>query len=165
MDTGHFYFLSDQYFIDFPDSNLMQNKETINGQSHGRPCFYAFQDMNTGLFWVIPISSQVYKYTAIYNNKIQRHGKCDTIVFGDVVGHRKAFLIQNMCPVTPKYIINEYCYRATNIPVSVDGILEKELVLKAKKVLALQRNGHNLIFPDVIKIEKELLIQWIVNII
>lgn len=108
MDTGHFYFLSDQYFIDFPDSNLMQNKETINGQSHGRPCFYAFQDMNTGLFWVIPISSQVYKYTAIYNNKIQRHGKCDTIVFGDVVGHRKVFLIQNMCPVTPKYIINEY---------------------------------------------------------
>jgi len=115
--------------------------------------------MNTGLFWVIPISSQVSKYIAIYNNKIQRHGKCDTIVFGDVVGHRKAFLIQNMCPVTPKYIINEYCYRATNIPVSVDGILEKELVLKAKKVLALQRNGHNLIFPDVIKIEKELLIQ------
>ena len=64
--------------------------------------------MNTGLFWVIPISSQVSKYTAIYNNKLQRHGKCDTIVFGDVVGHRKAFLIQNMCPVTPKYIKDEY---------------------------------------------------------
>ena len=114
---------------------------------------------------MIPISSQVSKYTTIYNNKLQRYGKCDTIVFGNVVGHRKAFLIQNMCPVTSKYIKDECCYKATNIPVSVDGILEKELVLKAKKVLALQRNGHNLIFPDVIKIEKELLSQWTINII
>ena len=48
MDTGHFYFLSDQYFIDFPDSNLMQNKETINGQSHGRPCFYGEFNLDSG---------------------------------------------------------------------------------------------------------------------
>ena len=71
----------------------------------------------------------------------------------------KLFLIQNMCPITSKYIKDEYCYKATNIPVSVDGILEKELVFKAKKVLVLQRNGYNLIFPDVIKIEEELLTQ------
>lgn len=31
MDVGHFYYLNDQYFIDFPDSQLMQNKETIKG--------------------------------------------------------------------------------------------------------------------------------------
>ena len=29
MDIGHFYYLNDQYFIDFPDPKLMQNKETI----------------------------------------------------------------------------------------------------------------------------------------
>ena len=135
----------------------MQNKKTINGQAHDRPCFYAFQDTNTGLFWMIPFSSQVSKYTTIYNNKLQRYGKCDTIVFGDVLGHNKAFLIQNMCPVTPKYIKEEYRDRITNIPVCVNGMLEKELVLKAKKVLALQKKGFHLIFPDIIKIEKELL--------
>jgi hypothetical protein len=37
------------------------------------------------------------------------------------------------------------------------GIFEKELISKAKKVLALQRKGIKLIFPDVLKIEKELM--------
>ena len=40
MDNGHFYYIDDQYFIDFPDPMLMQNKETVNGQAHDRPCFY-----------------------------------------------------------------------------------------------------------------------------
>lgn len=31
MKKGNFYFLNDQYFIDFPDSSLMKNKETLNG--------------------------------------------------------------------------------------------------------------------------------------
>lgn len=87
---------------------------------------------------------------------MQKYGKCDTIVFGDALGHRKAFLIQNMCPITPKYIKNEYIDGAANIPVRISGTLEKELTDKAKRVLALQRKGIPLIFPDVLKIEKEL---------
>lgn len=31
MYTGRFYFLKDQYYIDFRDPYLMQNKETVNG--------------------------------------------------------------------------------------------------------------------------------------
>ena len=58
MEIGHFYYIDDQYFKDFPDSYLMQNKEKVNGQLHDRPCFYAFQDSNTQLFWMIPFSSQ-----------------------------------------------------------------------------------------------------------
>ncbi len=27
MNTGHFYYIKDQYFIDFPDPHLMKNKE------------------------------------------------------------------------------------------------------------------------------------------
>ena len=59
MDIGHFYYLNDQYFIDFPDPKLMQNKETINGQVHDRPCFYTFQDTNTGIYWMIEYSCAV----------------------------------------------------------------------------------------------------------
>lgn len=59
MDNGHFYFINDQYFIDFHDPYLMQNKEVINGQEHNRPCFFAFEDSNNkGLYWMIPFSSQ-----------------------------------------------------------------------------------------------------------
>ena len=83
MEIGHFYYIDDQYFKDFPDPYLMQNK-----------------DSNTQLFWMIPFSSQVSKFKGIYNKKMQKYHRCDTIVFGEVLGHEKAFLIQNMCPIT-----------------------------------------------------------------
>lgn len=159
MEIGHFYYLNDQYFIDFPDSKLMQNKERINGEFHDRPCFYTFQDIKTGLYWMIPFSSKVEKFENIYNKKVKKYGKCDTIVFGEVLGHRKAFLIQNMCPVIPKYVKNEYIDKNDNNPVRVNTLLEKELLNKAKRVLALQRKGIPLIFPDVLRIERELLSQ------
>lgn len=133
MDIGHFYYLCDQYYVDFPDSRLMKNKESINGQLHDRPCFYAFQDSNTGLYWMIPFSSQVNKFRNIYVQKVQKYGKCDTIVFGSVLGHQKAFLIQNMCPITPQYVKNEYIDSSANTPVRISGVLEKELLSKAKK--------------------------------
>lgn len=157
MDKGHFYYISDQYFTDFPDKSLMQNKETVNGQLHGRPCFYAFQEKSTGLYWMIPFSSQVAKYRQYYNKKMQRYRRCDTITFGYVLGYEKAFLIQNMCPITANYIVNEYIDKRTNVPVQVDGDFEAELLDKAKRVLALQRKGIPLIFPDVLTIEAKLL--------
>lgn len=157
MENGHFYYIKDQYFLDFPDSKLMNNKESINGQSHDRPCFYTFKDSSTGLYWMIPISSQVQKYRRYYDSKIEKRGQCDTIAFGNVLGHEKAFLIQNMCPITTRYIKNEYIDKIHNVPVMIDGVFQRELLDKAKRVLALQRKGFNLIFPDVLSIEKQLL--------
>ena len=84
--------------------------------------------------------------------------KCDTILFGKVLGHEKAFLIQNMCPVSISYVKNEYIDAIYHKPVRVDGRLEKELEKKARKVLALQRKGIRLIFPNILEIEKQLLI-------
>ena len=157
MDVGHFYYLNDQYFIDFPDPLLMQNKESVNGQAHDRPCFYAFQDQSTGLYWMIPFSHDVAKYRVHYNKKIQKFGRCDTIDFGYVLGHEKAFLIQNMCPITQNYIKNKYIDGRSSTPVRLDGVFERNLISKAKKVLALQRRGVKLIFPDVLSIEAKLL--------
>ena len=158
MNKGLFYFIKDKYFIDFPDPYLMKNKEIINGQEHNRPCFYAFEDSNiNSLYWMIPFSSQTNKFHKIYINKMAKYGKCDTIVFGTVLGHEKAFLIQNMCPISSNYINNEYLDSATNQPVRISGVLENELISKARRVLALQRQGKKLIFPDILKIEAELL--------
>lgn len=156
MVTGHFYFISDKYFMDFPDPFLMQNKETVNGQPHRRPCFYAFLDSDTGLYWLIPFSSKVSKFRKIYNRKTAGNRTCDTIIFGSVLGHEKAFLIQNMCPVSMEYIDSEYM-DVNMIPVRIAGNFERELISKAKKVIALQRKGVKLIFPDVLSIEQKLL--------
>lgn len=63
MKERHFYFVADSFYKDFPDPNLMRNKEAINGIRHDRPCFFAITDKrNSELFWFIPISSRVDKY-------------------------------------------------------------------------------------------------------
>ena len=65
------------------------------------------------------------------------NGNFDSIRFGYVNGQERAFLIQNMCPVLPQYIKNEYLDKKSE-PVRISGDLEKEIISKAKKVLALQ---------------------------
>lgn len=157
MKTGHLYYINDQYFIDFSDPYLMKNKEMVSGKLHDRPCFYAFEDINTGLYWMIPFSSQVQKYKKIYFQKVQKYKRCDTIVFGKVLGHEKAFLIQNMCPITKTYIKNEYINSNSQQPVQLPLSLEKELQSKGQRILVLQRKGKKIIFPNVLEIEKVLL--------
>ncbi len=154
LKTGHFYFLKDQYFSTFSDPCLMQNKEEQNGQPHGRACYYAFQDPTTGLYWMIPFSSQVSKFKRIYNQKMKRHHRCDTIFFAYVLGYKKAFLIQNMCPVTEDYVNDEYFNHGKS--VRLDEVAEAKLLAKAQRVLVLHRKGVKIIFPDVSAIESQL---------
>ena len=107
---------------------------------------------NNDIYWGITISSQVEKYREIYNKKVLRYGICDTIEFGNVLGKEKAFLIQNMCPITNKYIKNEYLHEG--IPVAIDYKTHAAIQKKATKVLALLHNSKiNLIFPNVREIE------------
>lgn len=156
MQPGNFYFLSDQYFLDFPDDQLMQNREIADGKVHDRPCFYAFQDNKTDLFWMIPFSSRVEKYRRIYDKKVEKYGFCNTIMLGEVLGYEKAFLIQNMCPTKEKYIVAEYIDWLSEKPVHISDRFSKTLVKNARKVLDLHRRGHHLIFPDVLLIERML---------
>lgn len=52
------YFLSNQYYVDFPDDKLMKNKDIIDGVPHNRPCFFAFSDSkHPEIYWIVPISS------------------------------------------------------------------------------------------------------------
>ena len=95
----------------------MKNKE----EGHGRPCFLAIQDYD-GLYWMIPISSKVEKFKAIYKHKTQNGKRCDTICFANVLGNERAFLIQNMFPITEKYISGEYCQHSTGNTVMISEI-------------------------------------------
>jgi hypothetical protein len=159
VTVGHFYYIKDQYYLDFPDPKLMRNKERVNGVAHDRPCFFAFEETTSGILWLVPISSQISKYKAFYEEKVKKYHKCDTLAFGEVLGYEKAFLIQNMCPITQKYLKNEYVDNKDHIPVRVGKKLEQEIINKARKVLALERKGVNLIFPDVLAIEKKLIVK------
>ncbi len=156
MNQGSFYFLNDKYYDIFDDKYLMPNKS----KKHGRPCFYSFSDPTyKSIFWMIPISSKITKYKDVYNTKMKKYGVCDTIEFGEVLGYTKAFLIQNMCPVTIRYVNNIYIDKGSQLPVRVKSSFGVTLVKKAKKVLALYNKGYNLIFPNVKFIFNELLKQ------
>jgi len=159
MKDGHFYFINNQYFIDFPDKYLMKNKEVISGIAYNRPCFLSFTDELTGLQWMIPISSQVLKYRNIYNKKTANGRKCDTLAFGKILGQDRVFLIQNMCPITPKYIENEYLDNISKTPIRIKTNEEKIIIEKARRILFLikEKNLTFLIFPDVLTIEQKLL--------
>lgn len=150
MDTGYFYFIKDEFFKDFAGSNLMDNKVITK-----RPCFFAFFEKKTQLLWFIPISSKYEKYELIYHKKKKKNGVCDTIILGELLGCKCAFLIQNMFPCDIKYVEHRYVH--SNAPVQVDGVLQKKIEIKAKKVLALTRNGKKILFTDINRIESGLL--------
>lgn len=149
------YFLKEDYYIDFPDGNLMSNKENFDGTLSKRPCYYAFEDeKNKNIKWLVPVSSKVEKYRSVQRSKIEKYGYCNTLCFGFFLGREAVFLIQNMCPSSDKYLepyLNKY-----SEPVQIDGILAEEIVKKAKQVLIRTRKGSKIVFPDIMKIYEKL---------
>lgn len=143
----------------------MRNKETVDGKEHGRPCFYAFPDKkNPLIFWCVPISSHVDKYTGIYEHKLKKqrdrgisNPRCNTIRFGNVMGIKKAFLIQNMFPVIEKYVGEVYINRLTKKAVRIPANIEHDIISNAKEVLRLVRSGNaHLVFSDIMKTYNDL---------
>ena len=159
INVGCFYFIKDTFFDVIEDKELMQNKE--NGSK--RPCYFCFRSKeNNEIIWFIPVSTKVNKYKKIYNKKIEMQKKLgkklsvDTIVFGYVSNTYSTFLIQNMFPVTEKYIESQYI--KNNVAIRLSNKLQKEIIYKANKVLGLYKHGmKNIIFPDIDKILKQLL--------
>ena len=159
INIGCFYFIKDSFFDIIDDSELMQNKE--NGNK--RPCYYCFKSKTyEDIIWFIPVSTKIEKYQKIYNYKIQKQIKLgkkpsiDTIVFGNVANTYSVFLIQNMFPVTKKYVESQYI--KNKVAIRLSNKLQKEVIYKANKVLNLYNHGmKNIIFPNVDKILEQLL--------
>ena len=155
MPEAQLYFLSDQYYQDLPYDRLMQNKDIIDGLPHSRPCFFAFKDSKTAdIYWIVPISSKFEKFKRIEQDKIKKYGYCNTIRFGIVLGRNTAFLIQNMCPATGKYL-TAYVDK-NNYPIRIDNRVAADVEKNARNVLAIAKRGAKVIFPDVFKIYHEL---------
>lgn len=155
MEKSQLYFLSDQYYIDFPDEKLMKNKESVNGKTHSRPCFFAFPDSkNQKIYWIVPISSKYEKFKKIEENKIKKYGHCNTIRFGTVLGRTAAFLIQNMCPATEQYLI-EYIDK-NSCPIKIDNRVSSDVIKNARDVLAMAKHGVKVVFPDIFEIYHQL---------
>lgn len=45
------------------------------------------------LLWLVPLSSRIKKFQAIYNKQIEQYGNCLTIVMGKYIGKQTTFLL------------------------------------------------------------------------
>ena len=134
----------------------MRNKEVVDGVAHDRPCFFVFQESLTPeILWLVPISSNYAKYKALYDKKVEKYKKCNTIRLGEVLGKQAAFLIQNMCPVTKRYIREIYTDK-NGVEIQIDGRIAQDVIANAREVLAITKRGARLIFPNVNAIHKAL---------
>lgn len=152
MDTGKLYFIKDAFYDKFKYCGLLENKEMVNGTLHGRPCCYMFKYKEDGLYWMIPVSSKIQKYQNQYQRSISKYGLCDNISFGYVLGQRRAFLPQNLFPVTKEYIGNIYRDVNTNNPITIPRSLMAELNGKARKKIRYNFQGKKFGMTDIVKI-------------
>lgn len=151
IEEGYVYHIKNEYFEFVKDEKLMTNHE---GDST-RPNYFCIKINDENVMWFVPMSSKVEKYKKIIQNKMKKYKKCDTIVIGNYRGREHAFLIQNMFPITEKYIdhIDTIEGKALKVPSETRRNIER----KVEKVLLLKEKGINLIFPNVDKITEKLL--------
>ena len=150
MTKGKFYFLSDEYCEKFSKHGVMTNKEATADGLHRRPCFYSIQDIkNDNIFWMIPVSSQIEKYKKILENKLKRYKEYDGLEFGYVQGREAAFLLQNICPVTEKDVVEKYVDDKTGKDVSIPNDLKRKIDAKAKKIMNKYYQGTKIVITDL----------------
>lgn len=130
----------------------MQNKE--NGTY--RPTFLCLRDTrNEGLLWMVPMSTRVEKFKAIRDKQQAKYEKCLTIVIGEFDGRKAAFLLQNMFPITEKYL--DHIHTRNGNPVPVKYIIAQEVRSNMQRLRQLINRGKKVVFPDVQRLEKLML--------
>lgn len=145
------YIISDQFFIDFPSRNFMQNKH------ESRPHYYAFRDSD-GIYWVIPISSKVQKYSGLITATESKHGKGSCVLYciAKIHGADRAFLIRNMFPVTEKYILRPFTIGGVPYIVQNPSVINA-VNSRAKRFLSLVKRGVMTSPVDILSIRSKLL--------
>ena len=152
MKKAGFYIIKDKFFEDMPDPYLKGNKEG------NRPHYYCFEDRNTGIYWMIPLSSRTEKYRRIIEKKEKSGKTCDILHIVKLDDNREsAFLIQDMFPITEEYIEREYTIAGNHLMLTSEHTV-KEIEHKAKKVMGMLKRGVKFTptQPDVMKILKKL---------
>ena len=113
-----------------------------DGTNEGnRPHYYCFEDTNTGIYWMIPLSSRVEKYRRIVEKKEKSGRSCDILhIVKSDDSRESVFLIQDMFPITEKYIEREYTIAGNHLMLTSEHTA-KVIKQKARKVLGMLKRG------------------------
>ena len=108
---------------------------------------------------MIPLSSRIEKYKRIVEQKEKAGKPCDIIHIVKLDDNlESAFLIQDMFPITDKYIEREYTIAGNHLMLTSEHTA-KEIEKKARKVAGMLKRGVKFTptQPDVMAILKKLL--------
>ena len=110
------------------DPNLKMNKDG------NRPHYYCFRDGNTGVYWMIPLSSKINKYKVLMEQREKSGKPCDILHIVKLANDKESvFLIQDMFPITEKYIDREYTIAGNHL-ILTKNMLLRRLNEKPKKL-------------------------------
>ena len=129
VQTGYIYHIKDDFSKTINDKGLMINHE--NGRS--RPTYLTI--VENDILWFIPLSSKVSKYKTIIKQKIQKYGKCNTILIRTIAGRKVVILLQNAFPTLEKYIDHPHIRNGAPMKVSTNLISEISPSLRASNTL------------------------------
>ena len=152
MKKTGFYIIKDKFFVDMLDPYVKGNK------AGNRPHYYCFEDTNTGIYWMIPLSSRIDKCKQILEKKEKAGKSCDILHIVKLDDSREsAFLIQDMFPITEEYIEREYTIAGNHLMLTSEHTA-REIEQKAKKVMGMLKRGIKFTptQPDVMAILENL---------
>lgn len=150
VKTGYIYHIKDEFFDVVDDESLMTNHE----RGKKRPTYFTIKDKD--ILWFIPLSSKVNKYKKIINNKMNKYGRCDTILIREILGNDSVILLQNAFPTLEKYI--DHVHLLDNgKPAKVVESVKDEILQKFRYLMKLKSKGVNLFFTDIDKIKDIML--------
>ena len=110
-------------------------------KKENRPHYYCFKESNTGIYWIIPMSSKLEKYKKIIETKELKGKPCDTLHIAKLDNNKESvFLIQYMFPITSQYIEREYTIAGNHLKITSEH-LAKRIDKKSRKVLSLIKKG------------------------
>ena len=137
MKRTGFYIVKERFFDDMSDPFLKGNK------GENRPHYYCIPEANTNICWMIPLSSRVEKYKNIML-KLQRAKKSCNALHIALLGNDKesVFLIQDIFPVTEKYIEREYTIGGIHFILRNEQEI-KTIENKSKVVIKMLKQGIN----------------------
>ncbi len=152
IEDGKFYFIKDEFFEIFKGYKLMENKENRKK----RPCYFCFRDkFNKEIIWFVPISTKYEKYKKIYEYKKYKQHKVYNFIFGEVVGKKSVFLIQNLFPTTEEYILGKYITENKDVEIALN--VRKKVIAYARQVIMMAERGINIPFYNIVEMKNILL--------
>lgn len=145
------YSVSDKYFEDFKRPYWMDNK------NENRPYYFLLQDKD-GIYWVIPMSSQIENYKMKIEREEAKRGKGNCIYYhtGMIASIERVFLIGDMFPINESYIKSPFTIGENHYVVR-NKSLNSEIYSKAMRFLRLIEQGVMKSRNDILGIKRVLL--------